>query len=63
MRDGLVAGLHPLAARRAEIAKTVLPPSASIPDEPTEMEQQRRVLLQNRVFGHEGIMRTIVAFL
>ena len=32
-------GFHPLAARRAEIAKTALPPSASIPPLPTDTKE------------------------
>ena len=56
---------HPLAARQAVIAQTVipLPPSEHIPDEPIETEEQRRALLHLRVFGNVGIMKTIGAFL
>ena len=56
---------HPLAARQAVIAQTVipLPPSVPIPDEPIATEEQRRALLHLKVFGNVGIMRNITAHL
>ena len=58
-------GFHPLADTLADqlAAQLSVDTSAAIPDEPIETEEQRRALLQLKVFGHEGIMRTIGSYL
>ena len=58
-------GFHHLADILADQLATqlTLDTSAAIPDEPIETEEQRLALLQLKVFGHEGIKRTIGAYL
>ena len=58
-------GFHPLAQTLAEQLMNQLnfDTSVTIPDEPIETEDQRRALRQLKVFGHEGIMKTIGAFM
>ena len=58
-------GFHPLVDTLADQLATqlTLDTSAAIPDEPIETEEQRRALLQLKVFGHEGNMRTIGSYL
>ena len=55
-------GFHPLVYNQLTTLLT-LDTSVSIPDELTETEEQRRALLQLKVFGNEGIMRIIAAYL
>lgn len=56
-------GFQPTAARRAELALRALPTDASIPDEPTATEEQRRALRHSKVFGNYFICKLILEFL
>ena len=59
----VLGGFQPLAARRALLQQTALPPDVSLPRLPCETPAQRRALLRDKVFTQPGIWRAIAAFL
>ena len=59
----VLGGFQPLAARRALLQQTALPPDVALPRLPCATAAERLGLVRAKVWSHPGIWRAIAAFL